>query len=273
MHHAPHSLPWSCSCVISCMCAPLCSYLYLWCLSECSWASELARSCSRWQGIHLGSREGRMHNGEDRGGNEGTLCALWRGWSSPRLTKPKIRSHPKSLGTSAPFCCRKRRVSTNDGHLVWTPLKCLPSQEREWGEEKRHLTCQLRCLSHLFATMSASSMVLSPLSHRSEPPCPARPQEEQASLSMSQRALNAGRSLWQTGYPHTFLFLPGQRSPILSVWSVVLLGRCREERCESGRQEAEGPSRRSGGQHLILPHYAWPGSRSGLMAVLRSLHC
>lgn len=50
-------------------------------------------------------------------------------------------------------------------------------------------------------------------------------------------------------------FLPGLLTPILSVRSLILLRRCQEERCRSGRQEAQDPPRRSRGQHLILPRY------------------
>lgn len=75
--------------------------------------------------------------------------------------------------------------------------------------------------------------------------------------SISQRALKAEGCLWKTGYPRsgtpTLPFLPGLLTPILSMRSVVLLGRCREERRKTGQQEAEGPPRRSRGQHLILP--------------------
>lgn len=39
----PHSISWWCSLVeyfLACMCARRCSYLYLWCLNQSSWASE-----------------------------------------------------------------------------------------------------------------------------------------------------------------------------------------------------------------------------------------
>lgn len=52
---------------------------------------------------------------------------------------------------------------------------------------------------------------------------------------------------------HPLPFLPGLLTPILSVRSVILLGRCREDHCGTRRQEAEGPPRRFRGQHLILP--------------------
>lgn len=63
---------------------------------------------------------------------------------------------------------------------------------------------------------------------------------------------------------HPLPFLPDLLTPILSVRSVILLGRCEEERCRSGRQEAKGPPRRSRGQYLILSRYGqmWVRVRS-----------
>lgn len=43
----------------------------------------------------------------------------------------------QSLGTSALLCRRKRRVSTNDGHLLRSPLKCLPSLQWQIKSENR----------------------------------------------------------------------------------------------------------------------------------------
>ncbi len=42
---------------------------------------------------------------------------------------------PKAWALPLFFRCRKRRVPTNDGRLVWTPLKCLTSQERRSESE------------------------------------------------------------------------------------------------------------------------------------------
>lgn len=67
-----------------------------------------------------------------------------------------------------------------------------------------------------------------------------------------------------TYFAHPLPFLSDLLTPILSVRSVILLGRCEEERCRSRRQEAKGPPRRSRGQYLILSRYGqmWVRVRS-----------
>lgn len=96
------------------------------------------------------------------------------------------------------------------------------------------------------------------LKHR----CPPRPQVEHASLSVVLRVLKAEMPkkdrispVRNTYLAHPLPFLPVLLTPILSVRSVILLGRRKKERCRTRRQEAEGPLRRSRGQHLILPRY------------------
>lgn len=113
-------------------------YLYVRLLNQSSWASELTKSSCRWQAIHLEQREGKMHNEEDRGEDERTLCALWRGWASQRLASPKIRTQPQLEHFLCSFCSRKGRVSTNDEHLwyvlhVWTDGVRAESEEGDRG--------------------------------------------------------------------------------------------------------------------------------------------
>ncbi|KAE8285120.1 hypothetical protein D5F01_LYC16568 [Larimichthys crocea] len=88
------------------------------------------------------------------------------------------------------------------------------------------------------------------------------PQVEHASLSVVLRVLKAEMPkkdrispVRNTYLAHPLPFLPVLLTPILSVRSVILLGRRKKERCRTRRQEAEGPLRRSRGQHLILPRY------------------
>ena len=70
--------------------------------------------------------------------------------------------------------------------------------------------------------------------------CPQRPQEEHASPSDCPKSsremhLKDRISLIRNPYLPTYFlsFLSGLLTPILSLRSVILLGRCREERCKT----------------------------------------
>lgn len=54
-------------------------FIYLQAWNQPSWASELARTLLQMTGHPFRDEGGRMHNAEDRGEDEGALCALQRG--------------------------------------------------------------------------------------------------------------------------------------------------------------------------------------------------
>lgn len=87
---------------------------YLWGLNQCSWASELARLCCRWQGDHLGGRgRGGMHNAEDTG-------TEWRDTLCP-VSSSKDSHHPRS-GVTHSLCTS---ASTPTFCLLLSETTCL----------------------------------------------------------------------------------------------------------------------------------------------------
>lgn len=161
------------------MCARLCSHLYLRCLNQCSWASELARFWGTSQGIHLGPREGKLHNGEDRGGNQGTLCAPVKRmiYSKTRITQDP--ESPKAWGLPF-FFAVGNDVSplTMDAlcECLWNVCHHSSDRERERTEAKGHIwfvtsgvsaTCLPLCfrLYYLVCNNFYSSLISSIILH------------------------------------------------------------------------------------------------------------